>query len=75
VAHLIAALEPDDVVIGGGNVHKLKELPPGCRVGENANAFRGGFRLWEEMGQRRALSPPSFQRPLEDKQASEVKRT
>jgi len=34
------------VVIGGGNVKKLKTLPPGCRTGLNANAFRGGFRLW-----------------------------
>ena len=48
VALLIAALEPDDVVLGGGNVKKLKELPPRCRAGENANAFLGGFRLWEE---------------------------
>jgi polyphosphate glucokinase len=48
VARLVAALEPDDVVLGGGNVKKLKELPPGCRVGDNANAFLGGFRLWEE---------------------------
>ncbi len=48
VARLVAALEPDDVVLGGGNVHKLKELPPGCWEGENANAFTGGFRLWEE---------------------------
>ena len=24
----------------------LKELPPGCRAGDNANAFLGGFRLW-----------------------------
>ena len=48
VARLIAALEPDDVVLGGGNVKKLKELPPGCRAGDNANAFLGGFRLWEE---------------------------
>jgi polyphosphate glucokinase len=47
VALLTAALEPDDVVLGGGNVKKLKELPPGCRAGNNANAFRGGFRLWE----------------------------
>ena len=46
VARLIAALEPEDVVLGGGNVHKLKELPPGCRAGEQANAFIGGFRLW-----------------------------
>ena len=42
VARLIAALEPDDVVLGGGNVKKLKELPPGCRAGDNANAF------WED---------------------------
>lgn len=47
VAYLIAALQPDDVVLGGGNVEKLKELPPGCRAGDNANAFLGGFRLWE----------------------------
>jgi len=48
VARLIAALEPDDVVLGGGNAKELKELPPGCRAGDNANAFLGGFRLWEK---------------------------
>src|SRR6266705_1870767 len=48
VRRLFAALEPEDVVLGGGNVHQLDELPPGCRVGDNANAFLGGFRLWEE---------------------------
>jgi polyphosphate glucokinase len=48
VALLTAALQPDDVVLGGGNVKKLKELPAGCRAGDNANAFQGGFRLWEE---------------------------
>ena len=48
VAALTAALQPDDVVLGGGNVKKLKELPAGCRAGDNANAFQGGFRLWEE---------------------------
>ncbi|WP_321476648.1 ROK family protein [uncultured Paludibaculum sp.] len=47
VAHFISALEPDDVVLGGGNVRQLKELPAGCREGDNANAFAGGFRLWE----------------------------
>jgi polyphosphate glucokinase len=47
VARLTAALEPDDVVLGGGNLRKLKELPPGCRAGDNSNAFLGGFRLWE----------------------------
>ena len=48
VALLKAALLPDDVVLGGGNVTKLKNLPPGCRAGDNANAFTGGFRLWEK---------------------------
>jgi polyphosphate glucokinase len=50
VARLIEALEPDDVVLGGGNVKELKKLPPGCRKGDNANAFLGGFRLWEKAG-------------------------
>src|SRR6266446_6833319 len=48
VKRLVAAIEPDEVVLGGGNVNKLKELPAGCRVGDNTNAFRGGFRLWKE---------------------------
>jgi polyphosphate glucokinase len=48
VTRLIAALEPDDTVIGGGNVSKLEALPPQCRAGDNINAFRGGFRLWED---------------------------
>ena len=47
VARLIDALQPSDVVIGGGNVKKLKELPPNTRLGNNANAFEGGFRLWQ----------------------------
>jgi polyphosphate glucokinase len=55
VARLIAALEPDDVVLGGGNVKKLKELPPGCRAGNNANAFMGGFRLWQKTSQAQFL--------------------
>ncbi|HEY7666467.1 MAG TPA: ROK family protein [Xanthobacteraceae bacterium] len=46
VARLVAALEPDDTVIGGGNVARLKALPPHSRAGDNADAFRGGFRLW-----------------------------
>jgi polyphosphate glucokinase len=48
VARLVVALEPEDVVIGGGNVKKLDALPPHSRAGDNANAFRGGFRLWEK---------------------------
>ncbi|MBM7322701.1 ROK family protein [Agrobacterium sp. S2] len=45
VERLSAALEPDEVVIGGGNVEKLDTLPPKCRRGDNALAFEGGFRL------------------------------
>ena len=36
VACLVAALEPDDVVLGGGNAKELKEMPPNCRAGDNA---------------------------------------
>ncbi len=45
---LIHAFEPDDVVLGGGNAKKLNELPPHTRLGDNADAFQGGFRLWED---------------------------
>ena len=48
VARLIAALEPEDVVLGGGNVKNLKKLPPGCRAGNNTNAFAGGFCIWKK---------------------------
>ncbi len=51
VARLTAALEPDYLVLGGGNAKRLKELPPKCRAGDNANAFLGGFRLWESADQ------------------------
>jgi polyphosphate glucokinase len=51
VARLVAALEPDDVVLGGGNVKKLGELPPGCRAGDNDDAFLGGCRLWKQSPQ------------------------
>jgi polyphosphate glucokinase len=47
VERLSAAMEPDEVVLGGGGVDELDELPPGCRRGENENAFLGGFRLWD----------------------------
>ncbi len=48
VALMIAALKPDDVVLGGGNAKKLEGLPPGTRLGDNTNAFIGGLRLWED---------------------------
>jgi polyphosphate glucokinase len=47
VERLSAAMEPDEVVLGGGGVDDLETLPDGCRRGENENAFLGGFRLWD----------------------------
>jgi polyphosphate glucokinase len=47
IERLRAALQPDYVVLGGGNVKKLEKLPENVRVGSNDNAFTGGFRLWE----------------------------
>jgi len=48
IAQLRAALEPDSVVLGGGNAEKLGPLPAGVKLGANANAFVGGFRLWKD---------------------------
>jgi len=74
VERLIAALEPDDVVIGGGNVKKLKTSPPGCRAGDNDKAFVGGFRMWEEKwnpdSSCRAKSPTIHGRRKNKKRAS-----
>jgi len=47
ISRLQAALMTDYVVLGGGNVKKLKQLPPSVRRGDNNNAFLGGYRLWE----------------------------
>ena len=56
VVKFISALELDDVVIGGGNASKLDRLPPGCRAGDNALAFRGGVLLWaRNRGHRRGV--------------------
>jgi polyphosphate glucokinase len=61
VARLVAALEPDEVVLGGGNVKHLKELPPRCRAGDNTKAFLGGFRLWEPSA---SGPPPGASKPV-----------
>ena len=47
LGHLVMALKPDDVVLGGGNAKKLTPLPAGTRLGHNSLAFLGGFRLWD----------------------------
>lgn len=54
VNRLVAALEPDYVVIGGGNADKLRALPKKSRLGKNSNAFLGGFRLWEDIEPRKS---------------------
>ena len=46
VRQLRNAVQADYAVLGGGNARLLKKLPPGMRLGNNANAFQGGFRLW-----------------------------
>ena len=48
-----AAFDADYVVVGGGNARRLKNLPRGVRLGNNANAFRGGFKLWARRGRAR----------------------
>lgn len=82
VERLIAALEPNDVVLGGGNVKHLKKLPPGCRAGDNANAFLGGFRLWEKASVRKPSPRAKARRPstratprLDDRTETEVPET
>jgi len=56
VKRLIAALEPDYVVLGGGNAEKVGRLPPKTRLGDNANAFKGAFRLWSTRAARKLES-------------------
>ena len=59
VARLTAALQPDEVVLGGGNARKLDEIPPNARIGENANAFAGGFRLWDDTAAQTSGKEPT----------------
>ena len=72
VKRLIAAIEPDEVVLGGGNVKKLKKLPPGCRVGDNANAFQGGFRLWKDASDTETLAHSRRHRRVHARNRSNV---
>ena len=62
VNRLISALQVNDVVIGGGNAKNLKKLPPGCRTGDNAYAFVGGFRMWKTGETKSAHGQPPSSR-------------
>jgi predicted NBD/HSP70 family sugar kinase len=55
VVTLAAALEPEHVILGGGNADKLHELPANSRLGDKHNAFVGGFRLWDPDAPARVL--------------------
>ena len=59
VKHFVAALEPDYVVLGGGNALKLGRLPRKARLGDNANAFKGGFKLWDTRAARKKSPTPA----------------
>jgi len=48
ITRLKAALEAEDVVIGGGNAKLVEKWPDGVRAGANVQAFRGGYRLWTD---------------------------
>jgi polyphosphate glucokinase len=58
------ALEADDIVLGGGNAKLLKDLPAGARLGDNANAFTGGFRLWEGNDRKPATDGRTSAQPV-----------
>jgi polyphosphate glucokinase len=49
IQQLKDAVQADYVVVGGGNAKLLKKLPPGTRLGDNSNAFKGGYRLWTKL--------------------------
>lgn len=49
VRGLREAFAADYVVLGGGNAQRIDPLPAHTRRGGNEDAFKGGFRLWEEV--------------------------
>lgn len=56
VTRLRAAFELDEVVVGGGNASLIEDWPAGVRAGANAQAFRGGYRLWQEAARHQPTS-------------------
>lgn len=49
---LYQGLLPDSICLGGGNAKKIAkhpdEIPDFVTLGENTNAFLGGFKVWED---------------------------
>jgi polyphosphate glucokinase len=56
VTRLMVAMQAETLLLGGGNAKRMRReldrLPPGTRIGSNADAFRGGMRLWQPAHQR-----------------------
>lgn len=52
------ALQPDEVVLGGGNARRLKRLPPHTRLGDDLAAFHGGLRFWDDQSRSDDTRPP-----------------
>ena len=69
---LLAALQADYVVLGGGQTKKLEALPPGVRISDNRCAIRGGLRLWDAPGYGRRRAG-SYQRRLSDQSSRSVR--
>jgi hypothetical protein len=69
VKRFMTAVHPDDVVLGGGRAKKLGKLPKGCRLGDNAKAFIGGFRLWEEDAKRHGTNIKTRMKPIASRRA------
>lgn len=69
VARIAAALQPEDIVLGGGNARHLKDVPRPCRLGDNARAFPGGFRLWADTPRARVSAKAPARRKAAKKSA------
>ncbi|MFO1322985.1 MAG: ROK family protein [Burkholderiales bacterium] len=74
IARLAAALEPEDIVLGGGNAEKIRDLPPRCRLGDNRNAFPGGFRLWADAAPRAPARKAAKSKRTPARKAAKAKR-
>lgn len=59
VAILSAALWPEHLVLGGGNLRKLARLPPHARRVPELAALIGGERLWQPTSKLRPRRRPS----------------
>jgi hypothetical protein len=55
VKQLKKSFVADYVVLGGGLVHRFRQLPERTERGRNENAFLGGIRLWKTKGNSREL--------------------